>query len=160
MISIADYNEAVRFIETADRHPIRSPERQAALYSAIIFYARPYSQNETRRNRDTAAAAINLEGIIDPARVLAPENVALHERIIAMRNKTVAHAEADYHPANFIGPASRRTVWTSTRWDVESEAIDLVAFKAIAQYMAGACGALIVDPAAAVGAGTVRALPP
>jgi hypothetical protein len=72
-----------------------TPKYESLLLSAIIFYARPFSSNE--RNQDAKATSHVDCQVLDH---LNPEEVTLHEKILNLRNKAVAHAEWDYHPTN------------------------------------------------------------
>jgi hypothetical protein len=65
-----------------------TPTYEALLIAAIIFYARPFSSNE--RNKDAKAASRITNQVIDH---LSNEEKELHEKIIKLRNKALAHAE-------------------------------------------------------------------
>lgn len=147
-LSSLDFEQAERFIKAAQQHPVTSAEYEALLLAAIISYARPFSGNE--RDRDAAAASS-----------LAPELVALeagdrelHDHIIALRNKAVAHAESTYNPMEFIGMqrllgGSRGVAIATKPWQVGKENLDLNAFGRIALEMQQACVDWLSDTAVA-----------
>ena len=66
---------------------------EALLLSAIVFYVRPFSGNE-RGNDSKAESRVDLAVINQ----LNEEERQLHERLLDLRNKAVAHAEWTFHP--------------------------------------------------------------
>jgi hypothetical protein len=149
MISIGDYHDTEQFLKAT----IGMVERdvvEALLRSAIICYARPYSANE----RDAGAAAeSNLKGVIDPQDVLTePVLLDLHKQIIRLRNKVVAHSEAEFNPANFADRTSHGrdpnipgVCFETSRWHALGEKIDVGHFEQMARKMRWACLARL-DP--------------
>jgi hypothetical protein len=142
LISIGDYWEAEQFIKATISG--KGPEVvEALLRCAIICYARPYSGNEKEAH---AAAESNLKGVIDPKAVLDAAGLALHDRIMNLRNKVVAHSESEFNQANFtdpkahgFDPATCFLSFESRRWTARHEGIDLGAFEQMAREMRLAC---------------------
>jgi hypothetical protein len=147
-LSSLDFEQAERFIKAAQQHPVASAEHDALLLSAIISYARPFSGNE--RDRNAAAASSLAPELV----VLEAGDRELHDRIIALRNKAVAHAESKYNPMEFVGirrslRGSRGVALTTKPWQVGEENLDLNAFGRIALKMHQACVKWLSDTAVA-----------
>jgi hypothetical protein len=148
-ISSRDFEEAAKFVRTAKKHAIGSDEHEAALLTAITCYARPFSGNELR---GSTRADSNLAGV-DPQAVLGAEELALHERIVTLRNKVVAHSESEYNPVERINtgvvyrPGSYGYVTSSRPWNVVSEDLDLDALERVAEKMKVACWTMLGDVA-------------
>jgi len=137
-IANEDFESVARFIDAARRYTTATTEYEALLHAAIIAYARPFSCNELAP--DSPA-----DPRIDIALVkLLGADLALHNRIITMRNKMVAHAEFAQNPVilipikpSFDVEAGMAT--ESRRWRVVEEKIDLDAFQRIANAMHEQC---------------------
>ena len=137
-ISAHDFETAGKFIEAAKRHPQSAIEWESLVESAVTRYARPFSCNE--RNTAVADARIN----VDVEQILKSQaDVDLHKRIIVLRNKVVAHAEASFFPTTLLDPVGNSQASgfavASTRWHILSENIDLDAFARITDAMRRAC---------------------
>ncbi len=91
-LSRRDFHEVCEFLKAIPGENSRTA-RYALITSAIIAYARPFSGNE--RDRD-AEATSSLH--IDPAAILDADQVALHQEIVRLRNKLIAHAEFAQSP--------------------------------------------------------------
>ena len=91
LISKDEFKRAIEFVEGARRHNESEIEYEALVHSAIIFYARPFTNNEGPR-RDVPRGAQQLTGIDVPT--VLGEDFAFHERIVNLRMKVVAHSEA------------------------------------------------------------------
>lgn len=92
-ISRHDFEQCQKFLEQLSHQEYGSLAYEALLIAAIVFYARPFSCNERDLN---ANAASRLDGaVLDQ---LQNEEQELHEKILTLRNKAVAHAEWAYHP--------------------------------------------------------------
>lgn len=147
-LSSVDFEQAERFIAAAQAQPVASIEHEALLLTAIICYARPFSGNERDRN---AAASSDLAPEIV---VLKPDDRELHDRILTLRNKAVAHAESKYNPMEFVPiqrsfQGSQGIAMTTRPWQVVEENLDLNRFSRIASEMRQACIRWLSDMAAA-----------
>jgi hypothetical protein len=136
-ISKHDFARAVEFVSAARNHDVATIEHEALLISAIIYYARPFSGNEQKpkKDRDPPSDARLDESLAEFKE--DPEEGALHDRIVKLRNKAVAHAEFDNYPVMLTG-AEQRTV-VSRAWHVVDEKLDLVRFHRIAKEMEARC---------------------
>ena len=144
---------AMEFVEAASKHGAATIEYEALLHSAIIFYARPFTNNEGPR-RGVPDGAQKLTGV-DVRAVLA-EDFALHEHIVRLRMKVVAHSEAAFNPARHIpltigNPDTRGVAFARRAWHVVFESLDLEAFSRIAEKMHKACMQNVFDVAGSVG---------
>ncbi len=92
-IAISDFEQTVKFLEESENHKINTRTYQALLTCAIIYYYRPFSQNE--RNKDSQALSkisiTNFENLTE-------EELTLHEHCKRIRNKALAHAEWSNYP--------------------------------------------------------------
>jgi hypothetical protein len=153
LISKDEFKRAVEFVEAARQHGAETVEYEALLHSAIIFYARPFTNNEGPR-RGVPVGAQKLTGV-NVQSVLA-EDFAFHERIVLLRMKVVAHSEAAFNPAKHIpltigNPDTRGVAFSRRTWHVASENLDLDVFLRIAKKMNEACVKLVFDVAGSVG---------
>ena len=144
-ISARDFDKALKFIEAAGKHDVSAIEHEALLLSAILCYGRPFSGNE---KGDGAKADSNLS-VVDPAAVLGAD-VELHERVIRMRNKVVAHSESEHYPVSSFPPSIgepgvRSAGFVSRSWHPVNEQMDLEAFARIAKAMAWKCRYILFD---------------
>lgn len=136
-LSAHDFESAGNFIQEARRFKPSDLAYEALLESAVTRYARPFSANE----RGQAKADARLD--FDVSTVLAdPDDVDLHDHIIRIRNKMVAHAESQFFPSQILNPtAPGGTGYSvvSTRWNIIQESLNLDAFGRIAAAMRLAC---------------------
>jgi hypothetical protein len=138
LISKDEFMRAMEFIEAARRHDESTIEYEALVHSAIIFYARPFTNNEGPRS-GAPKEAQQLTGV-DVESVLG-EDFAFHKRIVGLRMKVVAHSEAAFNPAEYIpvtttgNSNARGVVFGRQTWHVLFENLDLDVFMRIAQEM-------------------------
>jgi hypothetical protein len=143
-ISDGDFRCAMEFIDAARRRPIDTIEYEALMHAAIIAYARPFSLNE-KSDDALSDPRLNIALVaFDGA------DRTLHHRIIALRNKVVAHAESAQNPVEILAMKSDATIADgfsthSQRWDVVNEQIDLDAFHRIADAMCRRCTDQMLD---------------
>jgi hypothetical protein len=137
-ISSTDFEEAENFIAAAEKHDEASLEYKALLEVAVIRYARPFSDNEKDPKNSGADSRLGL----DPEKVLSVrEDFELHKRLVGLRNKVVAHAEAERNPVSLLGnPAPGRSPAIVSRpWHITQEKLDLEAFARITRAMRDSC---------------------
>jgi len=134
-ISMHDFEHSIEFIDAIKKHGNEVLEYEALFMAAIITYARPFGPNE---KMTSAKSESSLH--IDTKTILGPQHI-LHEKLVKLRNKAVAHAEWDFYPTQQIRVVSRSGGFgtTSKRWHPINEAIDLDAFRDIASKMQKAC---------------------
>lgn len=144
-ISARDFEDAGRFITAAKRHGLASDEHEGLLVAALIHYARPFSRNEVDPDAP-ADERLEIRGGIEV--VLKTEGERkLHERIIKLRNKVVAHAESEFNPMQIMpNPVSKNPragvtflMTMSRRWHPVEENIDLDDFGRIVEAMRAYC---------------------
>jgi hypothetical protein len=143
VLSKDDMARAMEFIESARRHAESSIEYEACLLAAIIHYARPFTNNE---GPGQAAREVQRLSGVDVNAVLAgdPALIDLHNRIVRLRMKAVAHSESSLSPAQHIpltigNPGTRGVSFVRKSWHVFSEQLDLAMFHRMATAMHGAC---------------------
>jgi hypothetical protein len=137
-ISRRDFAKSIGFIDAAAKHDLSAPEYEALLLAAIISYARPFSGNEQGKLPPSDS---RLE--VDVSQLLGSD-FALHERLIEVRNKAVAHSESAYYPVELLpsvpdGEGVRGFASVSQNWHVLNEHIDLVVFKRVAETLHQKC---------------------
>jgi hypothetical protein len=142
-ISRRDFKKAVGFIEAAMTHDLVSVEYEALMISAIVNYARPFSGNE--RGKAPASDSV----LVVDVKQLLGEDSALHDRIVTMRNKAVAHSEFGKYPVQIMAVPEPNSdagfAASSQSWHVLNERIDLEAFKRIAEALHKKCLNLCFD---------------
>jgi hypothetical protein len=146
-ISSRDFKRALDFIRKAREHVENTIEHEALLEGAVLRYARPFSPNEK-----AAKAKADSSLMIDIAAVLGEvTDFELHQRIIKLRNKVIAHSESEHYPMStfpsFIGgPDDIRSLGFQSRsWHVVNERLDLDAFERITKAMHLKCLNMLVD---------------
>jgi hypothetical protein len=137
-ISRRDFAKAIAFIDRAATHVINTPEYEAQLLSAIIYYARPFSGNERGSSPPSdSRLVVDIEYLLG-------EDLELHKRMIEVRNKAIAHAEFAYYPVQLLPRDSdpeigRCFASSSQSWHVLNEHIDLAAFRRMAEALHQKC---------------------
>jgi hypothetical protein len=133
-----DFAFALKFIKAARPFDQWSPEYHALLLAAVVFYARPFSTDERKKDAQlTPRLADSLVPFKDA-------ELKLHERILLLRNKAVAHAESAFNPVQFTpsidaGDGERVSGTWSAPWHILPERLDLDEFEAIADKMHRQC---------------------
>jgi hypothetical protein len=142
-ISRRDFKKAIGFIEAAMKHELASIEYEALLISAIVYYARPFSGNERGKAPPSDPVLV-----LDVKQLLGGD-ADLHDRILAMRNKAVAHSEFGKYPVRIMAVPEPNSdagfAASSQSWHVLNERIDLAAFKQIAEALHQKCLNLCFD---------------
>jgi hypothetical protein len=96
------------------------------MMAAIICYARPFTLNERpEKGKPLPAADPSLEEV--DIRALLGVNANLHEHILILRNRAVAHSEAEFNPMQLDD-----SMFVSRPWHPLHEGIDLAVFGQIA----------------------------
>ena len=89
-----DLENSIRFLDELSSQRYGSTAYEALLISAIIFYSRPFSGNERKDSPHPSESRVPddvLSGLLEEER-------KLHEEVVTLRNKALAHAEWNYHP--------------------------------------------------------------
>lgn len=94
-ISLKDFEKSIYFLVEAQKYQIGSVVHEALVFTAIVCYFRPFSQNE----KDTNALAASQLSLADFS-LLSEGELVVHEKCKELRNKALAHAEFTYHPVH------------------------------------------------------------
>lgn len=89
-----DIENCLRFLDELMNHKYGSTLYEALLVSAVIFYARPFSQNEKKGSPHLSEPRVPNSVLSG----LSQDESKFHENIVTLRNKAVAHAEWSHHP--------------------------------------------------------------
>ena len=129
-ISTRDFAEAREYLDEYD--PAADSIIQRALISAaVIAYARPFSVNK-RGTDQRSAETVKLK----LRQIFSAEQLAFHEKVIAVRNEAIAHSDFERKATRRIPPTARTSgmrslgfLTSSKLFDVLSEITDVAAFK-------------------------------
>ena len=94
-----DLENCMRFLEELEDHKYGSTAYEALLISAIVFYIRPFSENEKRSSTAPSDSKVPEEVLSG----LSADELDLHKKLKELRNKAIAHAEWKYHPTGVTG---------------------------------------------------------
>ncbi len=125
-LSRRDFEEAQSYLNAfnSSMDPI---VQRALLSAAIIAYARPFSHHHAHPK---AEQKIKL-----PADFFDAESLDLHERVLTLRNKCIAHSDYDRKPTARI-PIDSTGVMTRTKpFNPLYEGIDIVSFRDLNKRM-------------------------
>jgi len=129
-ISRHDFDKCLKLLYNLPNQEYGSIVYEALLLSAIIFYARPFSCNE-KRNDSKAESRVDL-AVIDQ---LNEDERQLHDRLLELRNKAVAHAEWTFHPTGVtdskIIQSMPFSIWKDFRGKPEIEAFSRLVEKVL-----------------------------
>lgn len=104
--------------------------QRALLTAAVIAYARPFTKN--RGHRDGLATARLPIAVAD---VLDHDKRALHNRIIDLRDRGIAHSDYSLKPTRRVARQDTAIMTWSKPFDILSELIDVQAFRDLAWAM-------------------------
>ncbi|TAN43536.1 MAG: hypothetical protein EPN22_09955 [Nitrospirae bacterium] len=122
-----DFDDCIKFLDALQHQSYSSPAYEALLISAIIFYVRPFSENEKKNSINPSDPRVP-DSVLSE---LSPDEHKLHDRLKKLRNKAIAHAEWSHHPtgvtASRIIKAMPFSIWKHFRGQKElQEFISLV----------------------------------
>jgi hypothetical protein len=95
-IAEGDFRAAVQYIKKAREFDGDLIVRNALIAMAILCYARPFSNNEQRKN-SKVAPRILAENLAE----LSPTQRDAHKKYRDLRNKAIAHSQFSHHPTKF-----------------------------------------------------------
>lgn len=129
LISSEDFLEAKEYLEALKENPVEVIVQRALLTAAIVCYARPFTNNSG--SRENAIPVISQKFINN----IGPKEKELHDKIIELRHKVVAHSDFDAKPCErgIEGTALMADV------DVLKVGIDTELFHLLADSMAARC---------------------
>jgi len=106
-----DLENCLRFLDELKNHTYGSTPYEALLIAAVVFYARPFSQNEKKGSLHPSEPRVP-ESVLSR---LSQDEITFHESVVTLRNKAIAHAEWSHHPAgvssNGIIQAMPFSIW-------------------------------------------------
>lgn len=138
-LSLNDFEEALSYLyakPAADAAVIR----RALLTSAIVAYARPFTQNETQKSSpSTSTVALKV------SRLLTAEQLLLHKALIEMRHKAVAHSTSKVRPV-FHWPQDQASyIAGNLVFDPLSQSIDRPHFASLCETLHNACRSAMLE---------------
>lgn len=95
-----DLESCVRFLDALEVQTYGTTAYEALLISAVVFYARPFSENEKKSSTSPSDPRVPNAVLTD----LSESERQRHEELRALRNKAIAHAEWTFHP-NGVSPS-------------------------------------------------------
>lgn len=136
-LSRQDFREAREFLKEVNPGLTRTQE-EALLMSAVICYARPFSQND--RDEKSEATA-KMQG--NPATILDQAEFELHVRILKFRNKAVAHTDYDFDPVTLIDVQPDGMKMKGPYFELRRADIPLTTFASAIEKMIAHCSNLL-----------------
>ena len=138
-MSVDDFERAAKFAREASKHRRHSIAQEGLGVAAIIYYARPFTENKSRKDRSPQSASTRLPKMFE--KFDDPDDQKLHDRIMELRHSVVAHAE--YGPGKYtvrVEPAIEGITATfSAPWRVANEWLNFLQFEHIAKQTAQRC---------------------
>ncbi len=129
-LSRHDFEEAHEYLSVFDSHTDATVQR-ALLSASIVAYARPFS-----RHYENPKAHKNIPR---PDAILDSASLALHDKIIKLRNQGIAHSDYERKPTARVPIDSPGVMSWSKPFNPLSEGIDIAAFRALARRMQFHC---------------------
>jgi len=132
-ISKRDFEEAQDYLRAfRDEYP--DSVKRALLVAATVSYARPFTENDPGDKRQsTATLAIRLK------KLLTPEEISLHEKLIAIRHEAVAHSAYLKKAAKRVSGVDSGFLVKAKPYDILAEPIDRQLFLALSTKLANHC---------------------
>ena len=113
-----DLENCLRFLDELKNHEYGSTPYEALLVSAVIFYARPFSQNEKKESPHPSETRVP-DSVLSG---LSQDESTLHKNIVTLRNKAVAHAEWSHHPTGVSDSGVIKAIQFSIWWHFQGSA--------------------------------------
>jgi hypothetical protein len=132
-ISQSDFKEADSYLRSFDPQ-VSEIARRALVVAAIVVYARPFTNNDaSSESRATSKVSASL------LRKLTDAERNLHDRLLTLRNRAVAHSSYATRPIATIAVLDGGYAVESTHFDVLSEDIDVPLFQVLCDKLYWAC---------------------
>lgn len=132
-LSSNDFEEALSYLyasPAADAVVIR----RALLTAAILAYARPFSQNEPG---DSSGATSTVA--LKPRKLLSPGQLELHELLLEIRNRAIAHSESKVRPVIHVAREPPALLVGHQVFDVLTQPIDRPLFASLCEALHTEC---------------------
>lgn len=138
-ISKRDIEEALDYLNSFATNQPATIQR-ALLVAAIVSYSRPFSGNNGGREQQSSRKVD-----IDPKQALNEQELALHCKIIELRDKEVAHSDFDAKPVIIVQRDSTGVVMGGKLSDPLSHPIRIDDFKSLCEKIENKCVELIFN---------------
>lgn len=130
-LSKLDFHEASLYLEVLNSDGMHPTVQRAVLCASIVAYARPF-----RKNRGGQQAA---ETLALPEAFLSDAEQELHDKLLMLRDRGIAHSDFDLKPTGHI-PLGRPGVMTwSLPFNPLYQQIDITSFRALVAKLKGHC---------------------
>jgi hypothetical protein len=116
-IAAGDFEEANSYLAALSGRR-KEVVKRALLFAAIVAYCRPFTQNELGSE---SRAASKLE--VSLSELYSEEELALHETVIELRHKTLAHSEYRHKPVRRVQGNNRGFSIQGRPFDILSQGI-------------------------------------
>ena len=126
-ISAKDMYECLSYIAQIEKNDFITVKR-GMLTASIISYARPFSNNRTHE-RALATPAVSVK------KLCGEELFELHERLLLIRNKAVAHSDFEWNAAFLVKPTQNGFITSGLFFDPIEENIELEKFEKLANTL-------------------------
>ena len=131
-LSERDFKEADEYLISAQqRHSL--VVRRALLTAATIAYSRPFTKNE-QGDEVWATSKIALK----LSKILTDTEHGLHEQLLNIRNKALAHSEFSLRPHDLRITSEHGYAVSGTHFDIVDECMDTNTFQVICRKLASA----------------------
>lgn len=118
IISEHDFTEAEDYLKCFDQKPTDVIKR-ALFLAAIVSYARPFLDSECgTQSKATSRLSIKLP------KVLSPEELKLHKKVMNLRNEALAHSQYTRKPIARSSGSENGFSFQGKPYDLLSENID------------------------------------
>jgi len=145
-MSAKDFEEAHSYLAEF-RSDLPMVLQRALLTAAVVAYARPFKNS--RGGREGSASA---KLPIDIGTLLSMEHIALHERIVDLRDRGIAHSDFSLKPTRRVARQDTAIMAWSKPFDILGELVDVKAFRDLAWAMHCHCVNAIFTLGKALGA--------
>ena len=132
-LSERDFRQAEAFLAAYDTG-LPNVQQEALLLAAVVCYARPFTSNEKKAD---AKAVCRLP--VDPESFLSADQMSLHNRLMTLRHKAVAHAEFDLDPVELLEVYPDGMSTRGPYFDILQQELDISLFQTVAEAMFCRC---------------------
>jgi hypothetical protein len=127
-ISEKDMGRAVDFFIAAQKCVPTEIAFEALVIAGLIYYCRPFSSNEKNKSAAADSSIQKVEILKD----LSDSELNLHNKLINLRNKAIAHSESEIYP---VGLDAEKEVLRHKRYSVYPEFANLESVLSLAQTL-------------------------
>lgn len=126
LISQKDMERAEEFFKAASAANIAGQMEvcRGLITAGIVSYARPFSENKDHPDT-TSTPPFSTRYLTDNERLL-------HQKMLTLRNKAIAHSDAEYNVTNDAANFSNAFMFSAKFYDPLDEASNLAAMQALA----------------------------